>query len=327
MSDVDEAVAREAADSVRKRPRGAARPLPSFGPLVASAVDAARASRQGQLTRIMSAIATQLERAGDETGAATVRAATADQERQLQARSLTPDAASAVEWHDPGAKLEALILPKIEAAQLERLAAGLHHARRLAEAGIDPPSRVLFAGESGTGKTLAALTLGARLGLPVAVVRAERVVSQYLGETAGRVAKCFDEAASQPSIIFLDEVDAVSTRRADARSGGDSEMARGTSALLQRLDALPPTQLVVAATNLVDRLDTALLRRLPTVVRFSLPDLEARQLMVDRWVGRVLVVYDLNALAAPERSGALLRAAAMERAREVLLAQWEKEER
>lgn len=265
-------------------------------------------------------IATSLEADGDALGAAVIREAATTAPLSYQQINGTP---GPVDWLMPRDLAEEFVIDAMTGATLNRLVAELREAPRFLRAGIDAPTRVLFDGPSGTGKTLAARWIGGCLGLPVAVVRIDRVIESYMGASASNIAKAIDASSKVPSILFLDEIDGMSAQRGGG--GGDAvgqESSRITSSLLQQLDLLPPEQIVIAATNFPSALDGALLRRLHARVTFGLPDREARAEMVRRWWSRVRWDDDAAQVlvsGSEGLSGASVRAWAMAAARAGLL--------
>lgn len=170
---------------------------------------------------------------------------------------------------------------------LRALVDDLKLARVFAERGIEAPSRALFVGPSGVGKTMAAHWIGAQLGARVQVVRIDTVVKSHLGETPAAMRAEFDRAHRDGAILFLDEIDAVSVVR--SKSGDSSageEMARATASMFQQLDALPTERVVIAATNLVNKLDPALRRRFSIEIEFTNPGPATRAEMARLWLSK-----------------------------------------
>lgn len=235
-----------------------------------------------------------------------------------------PTANNVVRWFEPDSELaNALVLSGSTARAVDVIARELRQTQRIIDAGIDPSTRLLFSGPSGTGKTLAARWLGWHLKRPVGIVDVAACVASHLGQTAGNIAAAFKAAAAAGGILFLDEIDAICQRRSGGGDACDAELQRATTTFFQQIDWLPPSSIVIAATNFRDELDPALRRRLTTDVAFEMPDREARRRMLERWLSRSTLGHlDLDALAdeTDGLSGADLRSKAMARARAHLLA-------
>lgn len=229
-------------------------------------------------------------------------------------------------WFDPDPPPEDPVHSGRTRDEVLQLVRELGATRRYLEAGIDPSTRVLFSGPSGTGKTLTARWIGARLRLPVAIVDVGKAVTPLIGSTAGNMAGFFEEALAEPSILFLDEIDAVAPPRGlgahGTRDGADVELERATTTLFQQLDWLSRERIVMAATNFGGKLDPALERRFTTQLAFELPDAGARRLMLQRWLaGARPTATELEQLVAVTEGlgGAEVRSAGMRWARRMLL--------
>lgn len=136
--------------------------------------------------------------------------------------------------------------------------------------GLQVRSKLLFCGPPGCGKTLCAEVFAHELGLPLFVVKLDRLMSSYLGETATNIRKIFEFARRQPCVLFLDEFDAIARSRAD--SGEHSELRRVVNSLLLFIDQIQPSGFLLAATNLDQALDPAVWRRFDEVLWFDAPD-------------------------------------------------------
>lgn len=136
--------------------------------------------------------------------------------------------------------------------------------------GLTVRSKVLFCGPPGCGKTLCAEVFAGELGLPLYVVKLDRLVSSYLGETASNVRKIFEFASVHPCVLFIDEFDAIARTRTDERE--NSEVRRVVTSLLLFIDQIVPKGFLIAATNLEGSLDPAIWRRFDEVVWFDRPD-------------------------------------------------------
>ncbi|MXO63701.1 AAA family ATPase [Qipengyuania oceanensis] len=131
-------------------------------------------------------------------------------------------------------------------------------------------SKLLFCGPPGCGKTLCAEVFAAELGLPLYIVKIDRLISSYLGETATNIRKIFEFARKQPTVLFFDEFDALA--RARSEDGEHSELRRVVNSLLIFIDRIQPKGFLVAATNFDQSLDSAIWRRFDEVIWFDRPD-------------------------------------------------------
>ncbi|MDQ3735082.1 MAG: ATP-binding protein [Actinomycetota bacterium] len=137
----------------------------------------------------------------------------------------------------------------------------------------------VFAGPSGTGKTLAAEVVAGQLGLDLYKVDLSAIVSKYIGETEKNLSQIFDAAASANVVLFFDEADALFGKRSSVQDAHDRYANIEVSYLLQRLES--HDGLVILATNLQGNMDPAFLRRIHTSVEFALPDEQARRAIWD----------------------------------------------
>ena len=132
---------------------------------------------------------------------------------------------------------------------------------------LEPRHRVLLTGPPGNGKTSLAEALATELAVPLFVVRYESVIASYLGETAVRLSRLFDEVRTRRCVLFFDEFDVVGKERGDVHETG--EIKRVVSSLLLKIDDLPSHVVVIAATNHPELLDRAVWRRFQ--LRLNLP--------------------------------------------------------
>ena len=132
----------------------------------------------------------------------------------------------------------------------------------------------LFAGPSGTGKTMAAEVLAHELRLDLYRIDLSQVVSKYIGETEKNLSKVFDAAEAGGALLLFDEADALFGKRSEVKDSHDRYANIEVSYLLQRMEAYQG--LAILTTNLKNSVDTAFLRRLRFVVKFPFPDLAQR---------------------------------------------------
>ena len=153
--------------------------------------------------------------------------------------------------------------------QLEEVVKEFNNWDVLVSNGVFPTRRVLFYGPPGCGKTLAAKTLAAEIGIPILYVRFDSLISSYLGETSSNIRKVFEYAKNDSWVIFFDEFDAIGRSRSDESEHG--EIKRVVNAFLQQIDSYKGRSLIVAATNYEQSLDYAIWRRFDETIRFDMP--------------------------------------------------------
>jgi hypothetical protein len=188
---------------------------------------------------------------------------------------LTVRLARGIGWED-------LVLPDRQRDLLRSVSAHLRHRDRvLSEWGYDrvvartQGLKVLFAGDSGTGKTMAAQVLATELGLELFRVDLATVVSKYIGETEKNLASIFSAAEGSNAILFFDEADALFGKRSDVSDAHDRYANIEVAYLLQEMEAYAGA--VILATNLRRNIDDAFIRRLDFVVDFPFPDVGDRR--------------------------------------------------
>ena len=148
--------------------------------------------------------------------------------------------------------------------------------------GIDPPKGILLHGPPGTGKTLIAKAVAHHTNATFIKLAGSELVQKYIGEGARLVRELFQMArAKAPSILFIDELDAIGASRYEASTSGDREVQRTLMQLLSEMDGFSPRGdvKIIAATNRPDMLDTALTRpgRFDRLIEIPKPDLEGRR--------------------------------------------------
>lgn len=171
---------------------------------------------------------------------------------------------------EPVRTMEHIVLSDENRSLLDEILQEHHRRELLGSYGMYPADKMLFCGPPGCGKTLAAEVVASELGLPLAIVRIDSVVSSYLGETAANLRKVFDFIAKTPMVVLFDEFDALAKERGDSAEHG--ELKRVVNAVLQMLDAYEGKSLLIAATNHEGIMDTAIWRRFDEVLVFDLPN-------------------------------------------------------
>jgi transitional endoplasmic reticulum ATPase len=167
---------------------------------------------------------------------------------------------------------DALVLPDAIKAQLQQLQAVIEDPESARRFGVDPPTGLLLAGPPGTGKTTIAKVLAAQARCSFYPVSGADVMSKWVGESEGNIRRLFERAReNRPSIVFIDEIDAVAGRRGQVEVH-DSHVNQ----LLAEIDGVSGQRgvFIVGATNRPDQLDPAMLRggRLSRTIMLGLPD-------------------------------------------------------
>lgn len=171
--------------------------------------------------------------------------------------------------------LPAAALGHIKVAILERL-----NPETIVRAGLKPTRTLLFTGEPGVGKTMAARYIAGQIGLPLVTVDLSAMMSSLLGKTGQNLRRALDYGQDNPCVFFLDEFDALAKSREDATDVG--ELKRIVNVLLQEIDRWPSTSLLLAATNHPKLLDRAVWRRFDRVIEIGLPDETARRNIIEK---------------------------------------------
>ena len=157
----------------------------------------------------------------------------------------------------------------------------LKNPEKYNNAGAKIPKGVLLEGPPGTGKTLLAKAVAGEAGVPFYYASGSQFIEMYVGVGASRVRDLFNEAKNNyPCVIFIDEIDAIGRKRGSGLSGGNDEREQTLNEILTNMDGFTDTTglIVIAATNRVDILDSALTRpgRFDRKINVGLPDKQGR---------------------------------------------------
>ena len=186
--------------------------------------------------------------------------------------------AERIEWR---ARWDDLVLPQGHLELLRDLVRHVRHRTQVyerwgfaARASRGLGVTALFAGDSGTGKTLAAEVIACELGLDLYRIDLSATVSKYIGETEKNLRRIFDAAEASGAVLLFDEADALFGKRGEVKDGHDRYANLEVAYLLQRMESY--RGLAILTTNLRSNVDRAFLRRLRFVVQFPFPDREQR---------------------------------------------------
>jgi len=182
---------------------------------------------------------------------------------------------------------------------IEAVVLPMTHKERFINLGIHPPKGVLLYGPPGTGKTMLARAVAAQTKSTFLKLAGPQLVQMFIGDGAKLVRDAFALAKEKaPAIIFIDELDAIGTKRFDSEKAGDREVQRTMLELLNQLDGFQPNDdiKVIAATNRVDVLDPALLRsgRLDRKIELPVPNEDARGRIMQIHSRKMNVHKDVN---------------------------------
>ncbi len=194
---------------------------------------------------------------------------------------------------EPGVGWDDLVLPPATHRRLRELALRARHREQvLGQWGMRPGGGrgrgviALFAGESGTGKTMSAEVVAADLGMDLYVVDLSTVVDKYVGETEKNLERIFTEASAVNAVLLFDEADAIFGKRSEVKDAHDRHANIESAYLLQRMESFDG--IAVLTTNLRANLDDAFTRRLDVVADFPVPDAGQRLALWDRCLGERL---------------------------------------
>ncbi|MCL6302595.1 ATP-binding protein [Streptomyces kronopolitis] len=246
----------------------------------------------------------------------------------VHARALTPDEAQRISRDcalrdlgrlarriQPGVQWDDLVLPPPVRERLQTLTYRIRHRQRVLDAwrlrrggGRGRGATALFAGESGTGKTMAAEAIAAELDVDLYIVNLTTVMSKYIGETEKNLERVFSAAESLGDVLLFDEADSMFAKRGAVRDANDRFANLQSAYLLQRLESFDG--LAILTTNLRSNMDGAFTRRFDEVIEFRSPGADVRARLWRTLLGEHADVYDIEHLAARfDLAGGSIRAA------------------
>jgi len=199
----------------------------------------------------------------------------------------------------PSVGFDDLVLPKNTVDLLDDLIARVRYRELVlgkwnmrAGAGRGQGISALFAGESGTGKTMSAEVIAKELGFELYTINLSTVVDKYIGETEKNLERIFIELDRVNAVLLFDEADAIFGKRSEVRDAHDRYANIEVAYLLQKLESFDG--LALLSTNLRAGIDEAFTRRLDAVIEFPLPDKEQRLILWQRFLSKLPLADDLD---------------------------------
>jgi AAA+ superfamily predicted ATPase len=229
----------------------------------------------------------------DQLQALARRAANADPSRAL-VRLAAGSMEALAQRITPRRTFDDLVVEPEVREQLQELIDRYRHRDEVAEWGVSPDIGItaLFAGPSGTGKTLSAEVVAGALGLELFKIDLSSVVSKWIGETEQNLEEIFAAAEATQQVLLFDEADALFGRRSEVSDARDRYANIEVAYLLQRLETY--SGIVVLTTNLRKNMDEAFTRRMSVVIDFGMPGAEERIAIWQRALAKAPLAPDVD---------------------------------
>jgi proteasome regulatory subunit len=234
-----------------------------------------------------------------------------DEETDVRARVMQVDHSPDVTYEDIGG-LKTQMQEVRETVEMP-----LDRPEMFEQVGIDPPSGVLLHGPPGTGKTMLAKAVANQTDAAFIKMAGSELVHKFIGEGAKLVRDLFEVAReNEPAVLFIDEIDAIASKRTDSKTSGDAEVQRTMMQLLSEMDGFEERGdvRIIAATNRFDMLDPAILRpgRFDRLIEVPKPDHAGREIIFKIHTRDMNVADDVDfvelANVANDASGADIKA-------------------
>ncbi|ABR48536.1 AAA ATPase, central domain protein [Alkaliphilus metalliredigens QYMF] len=192
----------------------------------------------------------------------------------------------------PSGNFQSLIFSYNLTKEIDQFIAMAKNKEKLYSFGIESPHSLLLYGVPGGGKTSIAKYISEKMELPLVTARLDSLISSLLGSTAKNIRRIFEFSSKQPCILFLDEFDAIAKARDDKHELG--ELKRVVNTLLQNIDEFNNNNILIAATNHPDLLDSAIWRRFSTVIEVPVPAENEINELIKRFLGNMMYDFQDN---------------------------------
>lgn len=178
--------------------------------------------------------------------------------------------------------MKSLVVGQDVKEKLDRVTKEYLKKETLRKYGLANRRKLLLYGASGTGKTMTASVLAKEFSLPFFVVRTEKVVTKFMGETGQKIGRIFDFISEVPGVYLFDEFDAIGSQRGMDNEVG--EQRRILNTFLQLSERDDSDSFIIAATNSIESIDKAMFRRFDDVIEYKLPDKEQRLALLHEYL-------------------------------------------
>jgi SpoVK/Ycf46/Vps4 family AAA+-type ATPase len=214
---------------------------------------------------------------------ARLRQGTSKTQKPLPIAKATGELAGLLSASFPKVRLSEMVLAPATKEQLSQIIIEYHQQHKLRPHGLSARRKLLLIGPPGSGKTMTASTLAGELNVPLLGIQLHSVITKFMGETAAKLHLIFEAMQRTRGVYLFDEFDALGASRDQTNDVG--EMRRVLNSFLQFLEQDDSDSIIIAATNHVGKLDSALFRRFDVVVKYELPSRELASKLIKNRLG------------------------------------------
>lgn len=216
-------------------------------------------------------------------------------DKNVKIISISNDLDDLVHFNDSSGNASRLVVRVDLESKIERIVREYFQADKLKKYGLENRRKILLSGPPGTGKTMTAAVLAEKLKLPFFTVQIDRLITKYMGETTAKLRQIFSLIRDKRAVYLFDEFDAIGTQRGLENDVG--EMRRVLNGLLQFIEQDESSSLIVAATNSLQSLDSALFRRFDDILHYENPTQEEAESLIKNRIGTFSGRYLFNPIA------------------------------
>ena len=279
--------------------------------LIINLITAHSSGNEAQFEKALSDLIHDEEKKGNSSLALSLKSAYSTDKRPISSSMISPMSSTSfsvqsisslpkdkdstlylVEILQPTVSLNDVALSERAQETIKQIIEEQKKAEELLKLGVIPTNRILFCGPPGCGKTMTANALAYELGIPIAYVKLDGLVSSYLGQTGTNIRKIFEFVKGKRIMLFLDEFDAIAKKRDDSHELG--ELKRVVTTLLQNLDEMPANVFLAAATNHHHLLDPAIWRRFDISILLEEPKEKQREKIISTALAEYLKDFKID---------------------------------